>query len=1150
MTTPIVSPTVPSNVSTTLFSLPNEPSRPALWPEPRLDDAMPTANRLGDSKATLETLLRNGIDDEALTRARSERFKAKLLGLLLDDVGDSPSTERAHGAGNAPHARESDPTSGKASSGGDALRLMQDFGRRSAQSLLEGSASSMTPQRLRATLQSVLPILNAATSGTNGVHRWGFMHGVADALRPLTPMPTGNWTPRDEQRVIAAYLELLVFGTVATSALRIGGDALLKPALLTDDASQMRSLFAAAVRQRVGLEEGVIQWVVREVLAYWVPALSRDDLPTGLAYGSLEWADLSRGIDVCRKTKVDSASLSIAELQTIARQDEIEYRRSMKAAPSTSELGMAYAVFRRDEALLGALAKGLAQVSSAASTDPQIIARSRIAGAIVQEAQRQGFERTFGAALSARWDDQMGRLLPAVVRLRNLMAHQPPSRRELATTLVATGVGANSHQFAHSVEAYLATPRRIAPPFELPVLDDAYAAQWASFGDALGSVLGELFDERIRQAASSDGFSMLRGVGLEHMQMLIPKVVYRGSGDTFGGMHFTKEWDHAAKVDHIVLKVGAADGKDASPTYVMLRLEDLLNDGWPRSFSDPLSTRAVSFDPAKSKSVDALIADHKQTLFEPDALDDMGNGADSMRWTSTPWAGSGKPTTIGGALGEYFGHVVARELAARSYEETSLQKFNQKAADFVSGLKCMVPLWCGIEASMAGKRAEAVAHFMTDLANVCTLFVGGAAEGVGEGAGVLRSTLEGAAEHDAGGGTELSDVEALLGRGKDAGAIDLDVHDANAVDNGGVRRVEEVADGTMRSSGDTPLRLRGGFVHRGLEPLRFPGPIEVAFEVDALNHNMSVALVQRIRQAYHYGATTLDLSEIALNRIPPWLPPSGVETLILRPSANFVIDPLKLTGMNTLRLVGADMIELSTLTQHDLLALPTLTSIEIADAPNLTHVDLFSVRAGTLRVSNAPLLESLSHNAGGLTRVELSGLPKLDRLSLRQNSLVHDSVAVAGESALEGLNILDLADNKLESVPDAVEQMPKLRSIYMNNNELSSLGHLVQAPNLEMINVAYNKFSELPVYLACRDKLLEYSASGNQITRLEPAISQFEQLTKLSLSDNRLTDLPNEMTGLTHLRELHLDGNPFVGQPAVLEHLLPQLDASRSRLPW
>ncbi|WP_413194653.1 leucine-rich repeat domain-containing protein [Pararobbsia alpina] len=842
-----------------------------------------------------------------------------------------------------------------------------------------------------------------------------------------------------------------------------------------------------------------------------------------------------------------------------------------------------------------------AKSSGLQCNDAKDVAHSQTVGIAIQDPLRPSMQRRIGTALNTSRVETTDRLLPAMMHLRDVLAHQPPSRSELATGLVAAHAGSNSRHFEHWIEAYLANPRQVTPPFGMPVLDDEYATRWQVFGDKLGGALGPLFDERIRQAETSDGFWLLKDIEPDRVHLLLPKVVYRGSGDTFGGMHFTKEWEHAGKIDNVIVKVDPASGENDSPMYVMLNLADLLNEAWPRRVINATPSSPIQFFPPTSNTLDGLVEANKQTLFEADAIDDMSEGADQMRWSSTPWTGSGKLTnaTVGHTLGEYFGQVVARELATRSYDETALQRFNQKAADFVSGLKCIVPLWCGIEAAEAGKRAEAVEHFMLDLANIATFFIAGPADEAARTAGLARGAVEGAltgTARNAVGSTSLT--HALEQGAVETHIAELDVHDANSiaaveqhslsvkgmqagsppafvlrasdlagyaiVKDGeqtyvkladGYRRLETLPDGTVRFGDEPPLNpkigLRGGLIDALGQPLLLPEGIEEVFVNDASRYQISDALVREIRLAYHFGAPTLDLSEVVLQEIPVWLRPSSIETLVMRPGATLVIDPLNLSAMNNLRIVGGDVIRIGTRVQHNLGALPTLGSIEIADAANLEYVDLTSVRALAMRVHNAPRLTSLSYSAGGLTHVELSDVPGLVRLDLSQNALTHHDLVVSGREApkLPVLSALDLSLNELTQVPHVVEEMPQLRSVFLSNNQLSGLGPLMKAEKLQSISIAYNLFTELPTDLACNDTLMHYVASGNAIASLKPDISRFVKLWKLGLSDNHLAALPDELVQLRWLREFIVDGNPFVTRPAVLDRLLPQLDAARSRLP-
>ena len=314
---------------------------------------------------------------------------------------------------------------------------------------------------------------------------------------------------------------------------------------------------------------------------------------------------------------------------------------------------------------------------------------------------------------------------------------------------------------------------------------------------------------------------------------------------------------------------------------------------------------------------------------------------------------------------------------------------------------------------------------------------------------------------------------------------------------------------------------------------------------EAYDLGMSAETCARICHAISTRARALDLSEVALPRLPAWLRDSGIERLELRPSARFELNQSAMGALGHLRLTGADVRSISVVYQGDLQQSTKLDSLEIVDVEMLEEIDLATLRVSVMRITGAPRLFSIAHPHGGLSHVDLEALPSLFKLDLSNNDLTTDAVNVGPGTmaALPALVRIDLSHNGLLEVPPALRFSRRLCVVYLEHNRIRELGPLVEAPELMVLDVSYNALLELPENLRSRATLVEYRAAGNLIGSLNADIAQYAALTRLDVSSNCLTALPDELALLAELRSLGIERNPILMYPPVLARM-PWLDPS------
>ncbi len=110
------------------------------------------------------------------------------------------------------------------------------------------------------------------------------------------------------------------------------------------------------------------------------------------------------------------------------------------------------------------------------------------------------------------------------------------------------------------------------------------------------------------------------------------------------------------------------------------------------------------------------------------------------------------------------------------------------------------------------------------------------------------------------------------------------------------------------------------------------------------------------------------------------------------------------------------------------------------------------------------------------------------------------------DEALKNIDIacvLNLSEQKLETVPNDISKLTKL-------NELSLKG---------------NNLTKFPTEVLAATTLMSLDLSDNQITQIPAEINQLVSLQALDLSGNKLTQFPKEIGSLSVLHSLKLTGN-------------------------
>ncbi len=184
------------------------------------------------------------------------------------------------------------------------------------------------------------------------------------------------------------------------------------------------------------------------------------------------------------------------------------------------------------------------------------------------------------------------------------------------------------------------------------------------------------------------------------------------------------------------------------------------------------------------------------------------------------------------------------------------------------------------------------------------------------------------------------------------------------------------------------------------------------------------------------------------------------------------------------------------------------------------------------------------HTLSQLRSGELLGITQL-KLSENLTDFPLEILTLA-----DSLEILDLSNNNLSTLPEKLTELTKLKIIFASQNNFTQLPDVLgRLPNLEMIGFKSNQIKSvnnsslpkklrwliltdnvietLPDSLGERPRLQKLALAGNQLTCLPTTLNQAHNLELIRISANNLREFPEQLLNLPKLAWIAFSGNPF-----------------------
>ncbi|CAK1552376.1 unnamed protein product [Leptosia nina] len=143
---------------------------------------------------------------------------------------------------------------------------------------------------------------------------------------------------------------------------------------------------------------------------------------------------------------------------------------------------------------------------------------------------------------------------------------------------------------------------------------------------------------------------------------------------------------------------------------------------------------------------------------------------------------------------------------------------------------------------------------------------------------------------------------------------------------------------------------------------------------------------------------------------------------------------------------------------------------------------------------------------------------------------------------LTNINLLNISDTCLSSIPDEIKHLANLQSLLLYGNKMTEFNeNITLLPKLKVLDLSRNILTHIPDSLNKMKELTDINFSSNQIADM-PKIGDMPHLITLDLSNNKLTSFPDMEEGsFPHLTDLRIKGNMISVLSSYIARTLPSL---------
>ena len=137
----------------------------------------------------------------------------------------------------------------------------------------------------------------------------------------------------------------------------------------------------------------------------------------------------------------------------------------------------------------------------------------------------------------------------------------------------------------------------------------------------------------------------------------------------------------------------------------------------------------------------------------------------------------------------------------------------------------------------------------------------------------------------------------------------------------------------------------------------------------------------------------------------------------------------------------------------------------------------------------------------------------------------------------DSLEVLNLSGNALDTLPDDLNRLHRLRVLFCSDNRFTTLPESIgRCHDLDIVGFKANQIRTVPA-AALPASLRWLILTDNQIEELPDSLGECTRMQKLMLAGNRLRALPQSMATLKQLELLRISANRFETLPAWLPSL-------------